>query len=147
MLRFDGLGDCEYAVTWTRNGAGWYTAAFETRDEAREFVSGMVRENEGNGEFIWYARRLATLASADFLDDSVPDVRVLFANPRLCCGNGGTGAPERGWADRVRGALLDVIEECRENQAGEAASERLRAMSEAAGALARLPYDEGRGEW
>lgn len=39
----------------------------------------------------------------------------------------------------VRDALLEVIEECRENECGEAASVRLRAMSEAALVLAVLP--------
>ena len=39
----------------------------------------------------------------------------------------------------VRDALLEVIEECRENECGEAASVRLMAMSEAALVLAGLP--------
>ena len=39
----------------------------------------------------------------------------------------------------VRDALLEVIEECRKNECGEAASVRLRAMSEAALVLAGLP--------
>lgn len=97
----------------------------------------MLRENEGNCDFLWYAQRLATLDSADFLNSDIPDVRVRFANPWLCSNN---GEPEEGsWAGKVMRALLDVIEECRENPAGEAASERLRAMSEAADVLARLP--------
>lgn len=137
MVRFDGLEECAYTITWTRNGKGWYTAAFEERDEAREFVARMLRENEGNCDFSWCAQRLATLDSADFLNSDIPDVKVRFANPWPCSNN---GEPEEGrWAGKVMRALLDVIEECRENPAGEAASDRLRAMSEAANVLARLP--------
>ena len=88
MTRFDGLEEHTYTITWTKNGKGWHTAAFETRDEAREFVAGMIRENEGNLGFSWYAQRMATLASADFLDDAVQDVMVRFANPWLCASNG-----------------------------------------------------------
>lgn len=149
MTRFDGIEENDYTVTWTKNGKGWYTAAFRTRDEALDFVAGMLRENEGNIEFTWYAQRLATLDVGDFLDDSVPDVRVRFANPWLCGNNGEDG--DDGEADEgeddeagedelgeVRRALLDVIEECRENPCGEASSVRLAAMANAALVLKSL---------
>ena len=139
MTRFDGLEDCTYTVTWTRNGKGWYTAAFEERDEAREFVADMIRENEGNCDFLWYAQRLASLDSEEFLNIDIPDVSVRFANPWLCSNN---GEPEDDETEEeiatVRRALMDVIEECRKNPYCETASTRLRAMAEAADALMRL---------
>ena len=147
MTRFDGLEECTYTITWTKNGKGWYTAAFRTRDEALEFVADMNDENRGNREFTWYAQRLATLDVGDFLDRDVQDVFVRFANPWLCSNNGEDDEPDEGEdsgvceddSDVVRRALLEVIEECRENACGEAASERLRAMANAAIVLKSLP--------
>lgn len=147
MRRFDSLEDYTYTVTWTRDGEGWHTAAFKTRDEALGFVADMLDENRGNREFTWYASRIATLDVGDFLDDSVPDVKMRFANPWLCSSNGEDDEPDEGEdsgvceddSDVVRRALLDVIEECRENACGEAASERLRAMAEAAAVILAAP--------
>ena len=145
MRRFDSLEEYTYTVTWTKNGEGWYTAAFKTRDEALGFVADMLDENRGNIEFTWYASRIATLDVGDFLDDSVPDVKMRFANPWLCSNNGEDDEEDDGGeareddSDVVRRALLDVIEECRENPCGEAASVRLAAMANAALVLKSLP--------
>lgn len=145
MRRFDSIEEYTYTVTWTKNsGIGWYTAAFETREEAREFVAGMLRENEGNVGFSWYAQRMATLDSEDFLDEGVQDVRVRFANPWMYANNGEPDEEDDGGetreddSDVVRRALLDVIEECRENACGEVASVRLAAMANAALVLKSL---------
>lgn len=145
MRRFDSLEDYTYTVTWTKNGKGWYTAAFKTRDGALEFVAGMLRENEGNIEFTWYAQRLATLCCEDFLDDSVPDVRVRFANP-WPCSNNGDDEPDEDEKDEdekdgddealVRRAILDLVEECRTGEG--LASNRLMAVLSAADTISRL---------
>lgn len=147
MRRFDSLEDYTYTVTWTRDGEGWHTAAFKTRDEALDFVADMLDENRGNREFTWYASRIATLDVSDFLDDSVPDVKMRFANPWLCSNNGEDDDSDEGEEDEpdggedaealVRQAILDLVEECRTGEG--LASNRLMAVLSAADTLSRLP--------
>ena len=63
MRRFDSLEEYTYTVTWTKNGKGWYTAAFKTRDEALKFVADM------NDDFVIKLRDVINDIADEFASD------------------------------------------------------------------------------
>lgn len=60
--------EMNYEVVWTLDGNAWHRRWFEFFSVAQRFARELVDENEGNAEFMWYARRAVTLACEDFLD-------------------------------------------------------------------------------
>lgn len=71
-------GSTQYSIEFchTTDGETWHDMLFELLDDAREYASRVLRENEGNPEFRCFARRIVLVSTADFFDNSICAVNL-----------------------------------------------------------------------
>lgn len=66
----DGSVECNYEYTYTTDGKTWHSVLFETLEDAREYATQIVAENEENPRFMSLARRMVLVSLSDFMDSS-----------------------------------------------------------------------------
>lgn len=57
-----------WKVSWTTDGDAWDERGFYTLEKAQKFARGLVKENDNNSSFGFYAERMMTVNTTSFLN-------------------------------------------------------------------------------
>lgn len=57
-----------WKVSWTTDGDVWHERGFYMFEKAQKFARGLVKENDNNSGFSFYAERMMIVNATSFLD-------------------------------------------------------------------------------
>lgn len=68
-----------YEFNYTIDGDTWHCCLFEELEDARACYEGVCEQNQENKRFLYYARRLVQVETADFIDKNMcaVDMRIV----------------------------------------------------------------------